>query len=103
VIRHNGDAGTRLSQSLEKRENALDALLHQLNTWLLCFWIPLISTATLVIGLVAGIGIRGCMDSIPEAASKPAPIVVQAVPTPEPHKDGGPVGSPKLQRLRQSK
>ena len=78
-------------------------LLHQLNTWLLCFWIPLISTATLVIGLVAGMGIRGCMDSVPEAAAKPAPIVVQAVPTPEPHENGGPVDRPKQQRHNQSK
>ena len=96
-------ANNRLTQSLEKRENALDALLHQLNTWLLCFWIPLISTATLVIGLVAGIGIRGCMDSDSAAAATPTPSVVQAVPIPELHENGGPVGSPKQQRYNQSK
>jgi hypothetical protein len=77
--------------------------LHQLNTWLLCFWIPLISAATLVIGLVAGMGIRGCMDSGPAAAAKPAPIVVQAVPTPKQQEIGGPVGSPKQQRHIQPK
>jgi hypothetical protein len=103
VVAQVESANNRLTQSLEKRENALDALLHQLNTWLLCFWIPLISTATLVIGLVAGMGIRGCMDSVPEAAAKPAPIVVQAVPTPEPHENGGPVDRPKQQRHNQSK
>jgi hypothetical protein len=103
VVAQVESANNRLTQSLEKRENALDALLHQLNTWLLCFWIPLISTATLVIGLVAGMGIRGCMDSVPEAAAKPAPIVVQAVPTLEPQENGGAVSSPKLQRHRQSK
>ena len=69
VVAQVESANNRLTQSLEKRENALDALLHQLNTWLLCFWIPLISTAALVIGLVAGMGIRGCMDSVPAAAA----------------------------------
>ena len=45
VVAQVESANNRLTQSLEKRENALDALLHQLNTWLLCFWIPLISAA----------------------------------------------------------
>jgi len=49
VVAQVESANNRLTQSLEKRENALDVLLHQLNTWLLCFWIPLISTAALVI------------------------------------------------------
>jgi len=43
------------------------------------------------------------MDSVPEAAAKPAPIVVQTAPTLEPQENGGAVGSPKLQRHRQSK
>ena len=103
VVAQVESANNRLTQSLEKRENALDALLHQLNTWLLCFWIPLISTATLVIGLIAGMGIRGCMDSVPEAAAKPAPIVVQAAPIPDQQESGGPVGSPKQQRHSQPK
>ena len=103
VVAQVESANNRLTQSLEKRENALDALLHQLNTWLLCFWIPLICTAALVIGLVAGMRIEGCMDSVPAAAASPTPIVVQAVPTPKPQEDGGQVGSPKQQRHRQSK
>jgi hypothetical protein len=103
VVAQVESANNRLTQSLEKRENALDALLHQLNTWLLCFWIPLISTATLVIGLVAGMGIRGCMDSGPAEAASHTPTVVQAAPTLEPQENGGAVSSPKLQRHRQSK
>ena len=103
VVAQVESANNRLTQSLEKRENALDALLHQLNTWLLCFWIPLISTATLVIGLVAGMGIRGCMDSGSAEAATPTSSVVQAVPNIEPQDGGGPVGSPKQQRHRQSK
>jgi hypothetical protein len=77
--------------------------LHQLNTWLLCFWIPLISTATLVIGLVAGMRIEGCMDSVPATMTTPTPTVVQAVPTPKQQENGGPVGSPKQQRHSQRK
>jgi hypothetical protein len=88
---------------LEKRENALDALLHQLNTWLLCFWVPLIATAALMIGLVAGMRIEGCMDSVPAAAATPPPSVVQAVPTLKPQESGGPVGSPKPHRHSQRK
>jgi hypothetical protein len=103
VVAQVESANNRLTQSLEKRENALDALLHQLNTWLLCFWIPLISTATLVIGLVAGMGIRGCMDSVPTDAGSHTPIVVQAAPTLEPQENGGAVSSPKLQRHIQHK
>ena len=103
VVAQVESANNRLTQSLEKRENALDALLHQLNTWLLCFWIPLISTATLVIGLVAGMGIRGCMDSVPAEAASHTPTVVQTAPILEPQANGGAVSSPKLQRHRQSK
>jgi hypothetical protein len=103
VVAQVESANNRLTQSLEKRENALDALLHQLNTWLLCFWIPLISTATLVIGLVVGMGIRGCMDSDSAVVATPTPLVVQAVPTTEPQENGGAVGSPKQQRHNQRK
>ena len=93
VVAQVESANNRLTQSLEKRENALDALLHQLNTYVLGVWIPLISTAALSVGLVAGMGIRGCMDSVPTAAA--TPTAVQAVPTPEPQEDGRPVGSRK--------
>jgi predicted secreted protein len=103
VVAQVESANNRLTLSLEKRENALDALLRQLNTYVLCFWIPLISTAALLIGLFAGMGIQGCMDSVPAAAATPTPTVVQAVPTTEPQENGGADGSPKLQRRRQSK
>jgi len=43
-------ANNRLTQSLEKRTNALDELLHKLNTHVLYVWIPVISTAALMIG-----------------------------------------------------
>ena len=93
VVAQVESANNRFTQSLEKRENALDALLHQLNTYVLGVWIPLISTAALSVGLIAGMGIRGCMDSVPTAVA--TPTAVQALPTPEPQEGGRPVGSPK--------
>jgi len=101
VVAQVESANNRFTQSLEKRENALDALLHQLNTYVLCFWVPLISTAALLIGLVAGMGIRGCLDSDPAAVATPS--VMQSVPTPAPKESGRPVGSPRRQRHNQAK
>jgi predicted secreted protein len=101
VVAQVESANIRFTQSLEKRETALDEFLHKLNTHVLYVWIPVISTAALLIGLSAGMGIRGCMDSVPAAAATSR--VVQAVPTPEPSEDGGPAGSPKRQRHSQAK
>jgi hypothetical protein len=92
VVAQVESANNRFTQSLEKRENALDALLHQLNTYVLYVWIPLISAAALSVGLIAGMVIRGCMDSIPAATT---PTAVRALPTPEPQEDGRPAGIPK--------
>jgi hypothetical protein len=103
VVAQVKSANSQLTQSLEKRENALDSLLHQLNTYVLCFWVPLIATAALTVGLFAGMGIQGCMDSVPAAAATPTPTVVRSVPTPEPQENGGPVSSPKQQRHNQRK
>jgi hypothetical protein len=101
VIAQVESANSRLAQSLEKRENALDALLHQLNTCVLCFWIPLIAAAALSVGLFSGMGIRGCMDSVPTPIATPR--VVQAVPTPEPPENGRRVGGPKQQHHSEAK
>ena len=48
VVAQVESANNRFAQSLEKRENALDALLHKLNTHVLYVWIPLISAAALI-------------------------------------------------------
>jgi len=93
VVAQVESANNRFTQSLEKRENALDALLHQLNTYVLYVGIPVISIAALAIGLVAGMGIRGCLDPTPAVPTTPA--AVQALPTPEPQGDSGPVRNPK--------
>jgi hypothetical protein len=97
VVAQVESANNRLAHSLEERENALDALLRDLNTHVLCFWIPLISTAALVIGLFAGMGIQGCMDSPPTAARSPTPTAVQAVSAPELQEIGEAAGKPKQQ------
>jgi hypothetical protein len=93
VVAQVESANNRLTQSLEKRTNTLDELLHKLNTHVLYVWIPFISTAALMIGLVAGMRIEGCMDSVPATAT--SPTAVRALPTPEPQGDSGPVESPK--------
>jgi hypothetical protein len=94
-------ANNRLTQSLEKRENALDALLHQLKTDVLYICIPLVAIAALVIGLFAGMELESRMDSVPAPTS--TPTTVQAVPTHVPQENGGPVGSPKQQHHSQAK
>ena len=101
VVAQIESANIRFTQSLEKRENALDELLHRLNPHVLYVWIPVISTAALLIGLVAGMRIEGWMDSVPVPTATSR--VVQAVPTSEPSEDGGPVGSPKRERHSQAK
>jgi hypothetical protein len=101
VVAQVESANNRLTQSLEKRENALDALLQQLNTYVLYVWIPLISAAALSVGLIAGMAIRGCMDSVTAAAT--APRVVQSVPTPETQENSRPAGTPKQQHHSQVK
>jgi hypothetical protein len=101
VVAQIESANNRLTQSLEKRESAFDELLHKLNTHVLYVWIPVISTAALLIGLVAGMRIEGCMDSVP--APTATSRVVQAVPTSEPSQDRGPVGSPRQKRYSREK
>jgi predicted secreted protein len=96
VVAHIESANNRLTDSLEERANAVDAVLHKLNTHVLYVWIPLISTAALLVGLFAGKGIQGCMDSVPAAVA--TPIAVRAVPTAEAHESVEPTGSPKRHR-----
>ena len=52
-------------QSLERRTKALDELLHEFKTDLLRIWIPIATSATLLIGLFIGMEIQGCRDSGP--------------------------------------
>jgi hypothetical protein len=58
-------ANRHVVQSLERRTKALDELLHEFKTDLLRIWIPLATSATLLIGLFVGMEIQGCRDSGP--------------------------------------
>jgi hypothetical protein len=55
-------ANRHVVQSLERRTKALDELMHEFKTDLLRIWIPLATSATLLIGLFVGMEIQGCRD-----------------------------------------
>ena len=57
---------------------------------------PLITGATLLIGLFGGMSIQSHPDSTP--AASPTPTAVQSDPRPEVQENTGPVGNPKRQR-----
>ena len=65
-------ANNRLAYSLESRVRTVDALMHEWKTDLLRIWIPLITGAGMLIGLIGGFEIQGCRDSSPSAAVQPA-------------------------------
>ncbi|MGH9560142.1 MAG: hypothetical protein ACRD3S_01700 [Terracidiphilus sp.] len=62
-------ASNRLTYSLESRAKTIDTFLHEWKNDVLRLWIPLIAGAAMLIGLIAGITIKGCRD---RAASKPS-------------------------------
>ena len=66
-------ANNRLTYSLESRAKTIDALLHEWKSNLLRLWVPLIAGAAMLIGLMAGISIKGCRD---RAVSKLSPAAV---------------------------
>ncbi len=82
VVAQVESANNRLTHSLESRAKTVDALLHQLKTDVLCIWIPLVSGAAPLIGLFAGIGIKGCRDASLAAVETPAPTVAQPAASP---------------------
>jgi len=75
-------ANRQIVQTLERRINTLDELLHEFKTDLLRLWIPLATAATMLIGLFAGMEIQGCRDSqaAPVAQSSPTPPLAPAAP-----------------------
>jgi hypothetical protein len=70
-------ANDRIRNLMENRVRVLDALLHEWKSDLLRIWIPLIAGAAMLIGLFAGIGIKGCRDALLAAVETPAPTVAQ--------------------------
>jgi hypothetical protein len=96
-------ANNRLSYSLGSHAKTIDALLHEWKSDLLRIWIPVIAGAAMLIGLLSGMGIQSCRDSVSTAATTPAPMAVQAGAAPEAQENAGPVGTPKQQRCGQEK
>ena len=63
VVAQVESANRRVIATLEQRIKALDSLLHEFKSDLLRIWIPASMIATLLIGLIAGMGIQGCRGS----------------------------------------
>lgn len=95
-------ANNRLTYSLDNRAKAVDALLREVRSDLLRLWIPLIAGATLLIGLLGGMGIQSWRDSVPTDAT-PTPTVVEPALLPEPQQHSATPASPKQQRHSQAK
>ena len=68
VVARVESANDRISNSLERRIEVLDSLLHGFKTDLVRIWIPLTAVATMLIGLFAGMEIEGCRDSRRQAS-----------------------------------
>jgi hypothetical protein len=68
----------QIVQTLERRNRALDELLNEFKTDLLRIWIPMVTGATMLIGLFAGMEIQGCRDSEPTPVTQSSPTPLQA-------------------------
>jgi hypothetical protein len=77
VVAQVESANNRLTYSLESRAKTVDAVLHELKNDVLRIWIPMACGAALLIGLFAGIGIKGCRDASLAAVETPVPTVAQ--------------------------
>ena len=67
---------------LERRTKALDELMHEFKTDLLRIWIPLATSATLLIGFFLGMEMQGCRDSGPATVDQsPTSSFTPSAPT----------------------
>ncbi|OJV41980.1 MAG: hypothetical protein BGO25_20460 [Acidobacteriales bacterium 59-55] len=71
-------ANRQIVQTIERRTRTLDELVHEFKTDLLRIWIPIVTGATMLIGLFAGMEIQGCRDSEPPPVTQSSPIPPQA-------------------------
>jgi len=83
------------------RAKTVDALLHELKSDVLRIWIPLIAGAAMLIGLFAGIGIKGCRDASLAAVGNSVPTVAQPATSPLDGKSVPDANSIKLHHDRQ--
>jgi hypothetical protein len=92
-------ANREIVQTLERRTQALDELLHEFKTDLLRIWIPMVTGATMLIGLFAGMEIQGCRASESTPVTQSSPTLPRATPIPDPpSKIIAKVPSPRIQR-----
>jgi len=89
-------ANDRIRNSMENRVKVLDALLLEWKSDLLRIWIPLIAGAAMLIGLFAGIWIKGCRDASLAAVETPALTVGQPANSPPDEKSVPDANSGKL-------
>ena len=82
VVAQVESANNRLTYSLESRAKTVDALLRELKNDVLRIWIPMACGAALLIGLFAGIGIKGCRDASLAAVETPAQAIAQPATSP---------------------
>ncbi len=93
-------ANRQIVQTIERRTRTLDELVHEFKTDLLRIWIPIVTGATMLIGLFAGMEIQGCRDSEPPPVTQSSPMPPQtpSIPDPPPETTGRAL-SPHIQRL----
>ena len=72
-----------LTDSLENRAQKIDHLLLEVRHDIVRIWIPMISAATLVIGLISGTAIQRWRDTPSNDTTVPSPATVQVDPVPE--------------------
>jgi hypothetical protein len=100
VVAQVESANNRLTYSLESRAKTVDALLHELKSDVLRIWIPMACGAALLIGLFAGIEIKGCRDASLAAVETLVPTVAQPATSPPDGKSVPDANSGKLHHDR---
>ena len=75
-------ANRQIVQTIERRTRTLDELVHEFKTDLLRIWIPIMTGATMLIGLFAGMEIQGCRDSEPTPITQSSPAIPLTPSTP---------------------
>lgn len=95
-------ANNRIKYSLENRARNMDALLHEWKSDLLRIWIPMVASASLLIGLLCGMEVQGCRDSA-LGGTMPMQSATPTLPTPPPKPDSSGTENPNQQTHSQGK
>jgi hypothetical protein len=96
-------ANKRVEYSIENWVQTIDALLHEWKIDLLRIWIPLITGAAMMIGLIGGMEIQGCRDAVPTTAATPTLTTAPTVQSPETLANGTQADDPKPRRESREK